>query len=137
MKQSVLSRLFAIFALILLTTTSLSYAGEVSIEAANFRNTGAEQWSVNITLKHADTGWDHYADSWRIVDENGKVIGERVLQHPHVDEQPFTRSLSVKIPQQITTVFIEAHDKKHGWSSRRLKIDLNAAKNGRLTVRDE
>ena len=134
MKHSALSRLFAIIAFVI-ATTGQSHAGEVSIEAANFRNTGAEQWSVNTTLKHADTGWDHYADNWRIVDENGKVLGERVLQHPHVDEQPFTRSLSVNIPTSITTVFIEAHDKKHGWTSRRLKVDLNMAKDGRLTVR--
>ena len=45
------------------------------------------------------------------------------------------KQVGVKIPKQITTLFIEAHDKKHGWSSQRLKIDLSMAKNGRLTVK--
>ena len=134
MKYYFLSRLIAA-SIMILTTTSLVHAGEVSILAASFRSTGAGQWSINVTLKHADAGWDHYADKWRIIDESGKVLGERVLAHPHVDEQPFTRSLGVKVPNQITTLLVEAHDKKHGWSSQRLKVDLSLAKNGRLTVK--
>jgi len=100
-------------------------AGEVSIENAVFSKTG-NSWHVDVTLKHADSGWKHYADAWRVVLPNGDVAGTRTLFHPHVDEQPFTRSLgSVAIPAATHKVFVEAHDKVHGWSKQRLEVDLS------------
>jgi len=110
--------------LILFLSCNSLLAGEVSIEKVVFKLNGAN-WSVNVTLKHADTGWKHYADAWRVVDIKGKELGKRTLYHPHVNEQPFTRSLSgVKIPDATTVVFIEAHDTVHQWSSTKLKVDL-------------
>lgn len=110
-------------------------AGEVSILAADFRNTGENRWSVSVTLEHDDTGWYHYADEWRVVNAKGKVLGERVLYHPHIGEQPFTRSLdNVGIPQTDSLVYIEAHDKVHGWSPQRLSIDLTTAREGHVRV---
>lgn len=110
-------------------------AGEVTIVDAEFTHTSGQQWSVSVTLEHADSGWDHYADNWRVVDEQGNVLGDRVLYHPHVDEQPFTRSLSgVEIPEGVTEVFVIAHDKVHGWTENRLLIDLEQAVDGVLKV---
>jgi hypothetical protein len=111
-------------------------AREVKILAVEFQNSKSNIWFVQVTLQHEDSGWDHYADKWRIVDKDGKVLGERILLHPHVEEQPFTRSLdNVMIPESITTVFIEAHDKVHGWTAQRCKVDINSAKqNGRLRI---
>ena len=82
-------------------------------------------WNVSVTVRHGDTGWDHYADAWRVLDGEGRVLGERILHHPHVQEQPFTRSLSgVEIPQGTTTVFIQARDNQSGWSPQTLQVDL-------------
>ncbi|MFN2349959.1 MAG: hypothetical protein ABR558_10380 [Thioalkalivibrio sp.] len=82
-------------------------------------------WHVSVTVRHADTGWDHYADAWRVLDGGGRVLGERILHHPHVQEQPFTRSLSgVEIPQGTATVFIQARDNQSGWSPQTLEMDL-------------
>lgn len=121
--------------LLALTVFNTVEADNVRILAADFRNSGGDSWSVKVTLKHGDTGWDHYADNWRIVDGEGNILGNRVLLHPHVDEQPFTRGLAdVKIPDGITSVYIEAHDKVHGWSLPRLKVDLNKASGGQLSV---
>ena len=121
--------------LLALTAFNTAYADDVKILAANFYTSDGNRWSVNVTLKHGDTGWDHYADNWRVVDSEGNILGNRVLYHPHVDEQPFTRGLgSVKVPEGITTVYIEAHDKVHGWTPNRLKVDLNKATGGRLMV---
>ena len=70
---------------------------------------------VSVTLSHPDTGWDDYADGWRIETEDGTVIGTRELLHPHVDEQPFTRSLTVSdLPDG--PLFIRARDNVGGWS---------------------
>jgi len=124
--------------LLVLTMLNTAYADDVKILAADFHNSGGNRWSVNVTLKHGDTGWDHYADNWRIVDGEGNKLGDRVLYHPHVDEQPFTRGLgSVKVPKGITTVYIEAHDNVHGWTPNRLKVDLNKATGRRLMVESE
>jgi hypothetical protein len=103
---------------------SPALAGEVSIELATLeaRDDG---WDVSVTLRHADTGWDHYADQWRVVNAAGEVLGRRVLHHPHVEEQPFTRRQSgIAIPSGTTVIYIEAHDTVHGWSTDRLEVDL-------------
>jgi len=84
-----------------------------------------------VTLEHDDSGWEHYADAWRVVGRDGAVFGTRTLYHPHENEQPFTRSLSgIAIPPGTGTVWVEAHDKVHGWSSGRLELDLSAAADG-------
>jgi hypothetical protein len=107
-------------------------ADEIIIRNADFSYKGNNNWSVNVTLQHKDSGWDHYADNWRIIDAKGNILGDRVLYHPHVEEQPFTRGLgSVNIPASLNKVYIEAHDKVHGWSSKRLEIDLEAARNSK------
>lgn len=114
-----------------LCSATLVQANEVEVLRTELSNSGADRWSVRVTLEHEDTGWKHYADQWRIVDSNGKVLGKRVLHHPHVEEQPFTRSLSnVQIPAQTQVIFIEARDNVHGWSSQRLKVEMSKAGNG-------
>lgn len=110
------------------------FADQVRIVYATFEKSG-DGWHVSVTLHHHDTGWDHYADQWRIVDANGKEIAKRVLLHPHVGEQPFTRGLGgVHIPAGDEIIFIEAHDKVHGWSPKRLRVDMKKAKGVRFRV---
>ena len=54
--------------------------------------------------------------SGRCSARTGRCSGERVLLHPHVDEQPFTRSLSgVAIPSDVEQVTVRAHDNVDGW----------------------
>lgn len=104
-----------IFAITLLAGPALADAPV--IKNVSMKKSG-ETWSFNVTLEHGDTGWDDYADGWRVLDSNGKELGVRVLAHPHVNEQPFTRSLSgVRIPADVTEVGIQASDSIGGWSS--------------------
>lgn len=108
-------------------------ADEVQVLAAEFSQSAAGSWSASVTLKHDDTGWDHYADAWRVVGDDGRVFGTRTLHHPHETEQPFTRTLSgIAIAPGVTRIFVEAHDKVHGWSGMRLELDLGAAQDGRI-----
>ncbi len=82
-------------------------------------------WSFDVTLSHKDTGWEDYANAWRVLDANGKELAVRKLAHPHVNEQPFTRSLSsIPIPADMTEVGIQASDTIGGWSSAVKKIKL-------------
>ena len=124
--------------LLILLFINTVYANDVKIIAAEFHSNEGNRWSVDVTLEHGDTGWDHYADNWRIVDDKGNILGNRVLYHPHVDEQPFTRSLSgVKVPEGTAIVYVEAHDKVHGWTPDRLEVDLNKVSRGRVRVNAE
>ena len=33
-------------------------------------------WRFDVTLAHPDTGWDHYADGWELIDDAGNQIAE-------------------------------------------------------------
>lgn len=80
----------------------------------------------SVTLSHPDTGWDHYADGWEVLDAQGNSLGLRVLAHPHVNEQPFTRSLGgVAIPDGATVVYVRARDNVDGWSDELFEVQLN------------
>lgn len=120
--------------LLMALAMNASTAGEVEIVHAEFTQRPGG-WSVNTTLRHADAGWEHYADAWRVVDERGAILATRTLLHPHEDEQPFTRGLGeVQIPAGTTVVFVEAHDKLHGWSPQRLRVDLTQPNGERFEV---
>ena len=121
----------------LMLVAAVARAGDVEIKEVYLHQQGSS-WQAQVTLLHADTGWEHYADAWRLVDANGKQLGNRVLYHPHVNEQPFTRSLSgIDIPAGTDVIFVEAHDKQHGWSPQRIKIDLNTSSGERYHIRRE
>jgi len=100
---------------------SHAHAGDVAVIDASIQceKSGTTRvCSISATLEHDDTGWDHYADAWRVVTDDGTEIGRRVLMHPHENEQPFTRSESgIKIPEGVTRVYIEGQDNVHGLSS--------------------
>jgi hypothetical protein len=77
---------------------------------------GKAGWRFRVTVRHDDTGWEHYADAWEVRAPDGTRLGLRELLHPHVDEQPFTRSLpGVRVPDSLGSVEIRAHDPVHGW----------------------
>lgn len=85
------------------------------VEDATARQSGAG-WTFSVTVRHPDTGWEHYADGWKVFAEDGTELGYRELLHPHENEQPFTRSLSgVTLPDGTERVLIRAHDNVHGW----------------------
>ncbi|MBU0861041.1 MAG: hypothetical protein KKI16_03590 [Alphaproteobacteria bacterium] len=85
-------------------------------------STGAA-WQIDVTLAHPDTGWDHYADGWRIEDSAGTVLATRTLMHPHVNEQPFTRGLTVAEPLP-TRIFVRVSCNVDGWAESAAPFDL-------------
>ena len=119
---------------LLVLSSALASAGQVEIVMTQFTKK-ADTWHVGTTLRHGDTGWEHYADAWRLVDEKGDEIGKRTLYHPHVNEQQFTRSLSsFQIPGDKKIIFVEAHDLEHGWSSNRVKIDMTKSSGSKYKI---
>jgi len=109
----------------LLLPSQLLWAGEADVIDVRASKSAPATYSFHVTVQHADTGWDHYADKWDVVGPDGTILGTRVLLHPHVNEQPFTRSLSgVKIPADTKAVTVRAHDKVHGWGGKTITVDL-------------
>ncbi len=101
-------------------------AGEADVVGVVVRADGPGTYSFDVTVRHADAGWKHYADRWEVLTADGKtVLATRTLLHPHEDEQPFTRSLAgVRLPPGTTVVVVRAHDSVHGYggAEKRVKI---------------
>jgi hypothetical protein len=112
-------KLIIIVSTLLFVFTGLVYAGEADVIRVEIKQGADNSYQFHVTVRHNDEGWDHYADKWDVVAPDGTVLGTRVLYHPHVNEQPFTRSLSgVKIPPGIQNVAIRANDSVHRYGGR-------------------
>lgn len=93
-----------------------AFADPPSIIDVQASKTG-DTWRFDVTLDHPDTGWDHYADGWRVELSDGTILGTRLLAHPHVNEMPFTRSQSgIVIPDGVVQVVIRASCNVDGWA---------------------
>ena len=83
------------------------------------------RFDLDVTLRHADSGWDHYANRWEVLAPDGRIIATRILAHPHVNEQPFTRGLSgVRIPAEFTWIRVRGHDLVHGCGGREVTLSV-------------
>jgi hypothetical protein len=110
-------------AVFLLLLSSASLANEVRIVDVKVECQGSCTFAV--TLEHNDQGWHHYANQWDVMSLDDKLLGSRVLYHPHENEQPFTRSLSgVMIPAGTHQVKIRAKDLEHGYSKQEFIVDI-------------
>ena len=97
---------------------------DARVEGVDLRRSG-DTWTVSVTLGHAETGWDDYADGWRVEAPDGTVLGTRVLAHPHVNEQPFTRSLGgVALPADLTGIRIRTRTTTTGWAAETTAVPL-------------
>ncbi len=116
-------KLAIIFFACLLVIPTAAHAGEADVIEVNVRRITENTYSFEVTVRHSDEGWKHYANKWDVTAPDETVLGTRILAHPHVDEQPFTRSLSgVKIPENIAEVTVRAHDLVHGYGGKTVKV---------------
>lgn len=100
-------------------------AGQADVLQATIERTAPGTFTISVTVRHDDSGWDHYANRWEVLGAKGEVLGTRVLAHPHVNEQPFERSLSgVRIPGHYTWVKIRANDLVHGLGGREVTLSV-------------
>ena len=116
---------FQLLVLSFVLSCHLVSAGEAEVLKVEVKRSGDNVYYFDVTVTHKDEGWNHYANKWDVVAPDGTILGTRTLYHPHVQEQPFTRSLSgVKIPEGVRSVTIRAHDSVHGYGSKVMTIDL-------------
>ena len=115
---------FALAATLAVLTASPLRASPVEVVAAT-ATPGPKGWTITVTLRHADSGWDHYASGWEVLAPDGTRLGYRELSHPHVEEQPFTRSLSgIVIGGGVDYVLIRPRCTLDGWAASPTRLDL-------------
>lgn len=112
-------------AAIAIASSTLAYAGEADVLRATASPESGGSYRISATIRHNDTGWEHYADGFDVLTLDGIVLKTRTLFHPHETEQPFTRSLSgVVVPDGVTAVIVRAHDKVHGYGGKEFRLKL-------------
>jgi hypothetical protein len=104
--------------------TTTTAAGGACADVVAVEVSGEGPYAFSVTVASSDTGWEKYADEWRIEDPTGAVLGIRELTHPHVDEQPFTRSLSGVEISAGETVVVAARDSVEGYCGETLEVTV-------------
>lgn len=112
--------------LILLAASCLpALAGEADVLAVDVTCDNDSVCRFDVTVRHDDQGWEHYANRWEILSPGGEILATRVLAHPHDNEQPFTRSLpDVRIPADMPEVIVRAHDSVHEYGGREYLVEV-------------
>ena len=82
-------RLIWVAPLLLSSAFGIATAGEADVLGVKTVFVEGGQWRFDVTVRHADAGWDHYADRWVVVAPGGQVLGTRVLLNPHENKQPY------------------------------------------------
>ena len=108
-------------------------AGDADVTNVFAREESDGLWTFHVSVKHDDVNWYDFADGWDVVLPDGSSIkpdpfGQftRHIRHPHVHEQPFTRTQKeIRIPEGVDRVKVRAHDKKHGWGGEEIEVLLN------------
>jgi hypothetical protein len=100
-------------------------AGEADVIDAKVSRARDGTYNFDVTIRSNDKGWDYYCDAFEVLAPDGKVLGTRILLHPHEDEQPFTRELyGVRIPPGIDRAIIRARHKPKGYDGKTLVVKL-------------
>ena len=101
------------------------WAGDADVIKVEVRAAGSATFNFDVTIRSADTGWARYADRIEVLAQDGAVLGIRVLDHPHEDEQPFTRDVyGVRVPVGVDRVVVRARFKPPGADGESVTIGL-------------
>jgi hypothetical protein len=112
-------------AVVLFLAAASALAGEADVVGAKAMRAQDGTWRFDVTIRSNDKGWDYYADAFEVLAPDGRVLGTRVLLHPHEDEQPFTRELdAVRVPAGVDRVVIRARHKPKGYDGKTLELRL-------------
>ena len=117
--------------------------GDANVTEVFAREEPDGTWTFHVSVTHKDVNWYDYSDGWDVVLPDGSVIKPdpfsmftRALRHPHVDEQPFTRTQKgINLPEGVDKVTVRAHDKKNGWGGEEIVVDLNVRFGEKFSVK--
>ncbi len=98
---------------------------EANVVDVAFESEGGT-YTFDVTLHHNDDGEDGYANWWQVERVDGTRLGRRNLAHAH-SQQPFTRSETVEIPDDVNCIVVRGHDQTHEYGGVAAVIDLDSA----------
>ena len=90
-------------------------------------------YTFDVTLHHDDDGEEGYANWWQVERLDGTRLGRRELLHAH-SQQPFTRSETIEIPEDVTCVVVRGHDQIHEYGGLAIVVNLDS---GETRLRDQ
>lgn len=118
-------KIFCLFCLVYLFATGKLNASEADVLDVEVIDKGDNRYTFNVTIRHEDTGWDHYADRWEILNLQEEIIAVRSLRHPHMKQESFTRSLPfVPVHQDTKEIKVRAHCSVDGFTGKQVVIKL-------------
>ena len=82
-------------------------------------------YTFDVTLHHDDDGEEGYANWWQVERLDGTRLGRRELLHAH-SQQPFTRSETIDIPEDVTCVVVRGHDQTHEYGGLAIVVNLDS-----------
>ncbi|QWC84353.1 hypothetical protein KLP28_12310 [Nocardioidaceae bacterium] len=86
---------------------------------------GQGTYDVAVTISSPYDSPERYADGWRVMDQDGEVLGVHELTHDHADEQPFTRTqYALEIPADVDEVTVEGRDLRNGFGGGTRTVDV-------------
>lgn len=104
-------------------------SSELDLQEANVIGvelTAAEPgYEFTVTLHHDDDGEDGYANWWQVETLDSLELGRRELAHPH-SNQPFTRSGTVEVPDDVDCVIVRGHDQTHGYGGQAMLVTVES-----------
>lgn len=101
------------------------------VQFVQARETSPGVWSFNVRLNHPDTGWEDYTDGWHVETLDGRILGVRILLHPHVNEMPFSRSQGgIAIPADVLEVQVRSHDLVSGYGQETVVVPMSESNSG-------
>lgn len=105
--------------------SGMALAGEADVVDVKVRRSAPGVYDFDVTVRSADRGWDYYADAFEVLTPEGRLLGRRVLLHPHETEQPFTRDLyGVRTPAGVREVVVRARHKPKGYDGTSMRVRL-------------
>lgn len=108
----------------LVFASQVTSAGEADVLKVKAKCNDKNKCRFTVRVRHKDRGWNHYVNRWEVLSLDGELLATRVLAHPHVDEQPFSRSLTVEIAPEYKSVIVRAHDSEHGYGGKEVTVVL-------------
>jgi len=97
---------------------------EANVVGVEFERQSRE-YQFDVTLHHDDEGEEGYANWWQVERLDGTRLGRRELLHAH-SQQPFTRSETVEIADEVGCVVVRGHDQTHGYGGQAATVSLDS-----------
>jgi hypothetical protein len=85
-----------------------------------------ETWTLEVTVSSPYDSPERYADGWRVLSPDGRVLGKHEFLHDHANEQPFTRTQTgLKIPKDVNEITVEGHDQENGYGGKTVTVAVD------------